>query len=112
MKPKNNNNIILGSVIILLGLLFLGAEFNLINFNLYQAIFVNHLWLVGLGAYLVFKNRPNVIFGITFATLGVLFYASDMGYISTMNWHNVWPLFLVAAGFNILLKRRVSMPNA
>jgi len=112
MKPQNNKNIIWGSLIILAGLLFLAAEFNYLDFNLYQAIFVNHLWLVGLGAFLVFKNRPNVIFGITFATLGILFFASDMGYISHVHWGTVWPIFLVAARFQILLTRRGTIVNA
>lgn len=111
MKPQNNKNVILGSILLVVGLIFLATEFRIIDFNLFQAFFENHLWLVALGVFMILKTKPNVVFGITFAVIGLLFYSSQMGYIQYVYWNNVWPLFLVAAGFNIILKRRMKVVN-
>lgn len=93
-----------GIILLIVGIFFLLINFDFISFNIYTDFFRNHLWMFLVGAILVF-NKKSLATGIAFIAIGSLFVMSNMGMISHVGWSNIWPLFIIAAGFNIIINR-------
>lgn len=50
-------------------------------------------------------KRSQTVIGMILIGLGILFVASNLGWLVWFSWHNFWPLILIAIGVAILLRR-------
>lgn len=102
---NNNTNIYKGIFILLLGVFLLLINYDVLEVNFQTAFLRKNFWIFLVGGILLFK-RKSMATGFAFLLIGVLFYLSSAGTIPYMGWANIWPLFIIAAGFNILISRR------
>lgn len=109
---KTQNNLALkGTILLTLGIFFLMVNFDVFEFNFQTEFLRRNFWIFLVGGILLFK-RKSMATGIAFLTIGTLFYLSSIGVIPHTSWRNIWPLFIIAAGFNILLARNRKACNS
>jgi len=101
-SPTKSNSILIGLILIVLGIIFLGHSFDV--FRLGHLI---HRWwpliLVAIGISKIGRHDRNS--GILLILLGILFLLSSLNII---NWHQIrrfWPVILIIIGIGMLIKR-------
>ena len=111
---RKQTRMIRGGIFWPLMLISVGVIFLLRNTGVLSGDFLNSLipfWpliLVLMGLDSIYR-REGWIGSTLVITLGVVFLLSNFGYLSTNVWQvliRLWPLFLVAAGLDILVGRR------
>lgn len=107
MKTQNNKTL-KGIFLLSLGIILLMINYDFLDFNYYPEFFRKNFWIFLVGGILLFK-RKSVATGIAFLTIGTLFFLSYTGMIPRITWGSIWPLFVIAAGFNILIATRTNL---
>jgi predicted membrane protein len=102
---KNNNRFVFGSILLVLGVLFLIDQLNIFasfNINIWNVIsIVWPLVLIYLGTNLLIKEGKNTG-GIVLVVLGVLFLGSNVFEVSFFSMF--WPFILIAIAISLLIK--------
>lgn len=93
-KNVSKGRIIVASVLILLGLLFLLDNYNIFEINIPNFVFKWQSILIFIGAIIVVVGN-NKMTGIVLILVGIIGFYGDL-----------WPLILVVIGFYILFKSR------
>lgn len=103
MENKNNRNIILGTIIAVVGGLLLVNNFGLIEFPLTHYLFSWKTLLIIIGLSMM-ANRKHLTGGILLTSLGVIFWLPAIfNYQFALN-QIFWPSILVVIGIVLLLK--------
>ena len=97
---RPSSQLVIGSLVIFLGVIFTLGNLNLIHFNIVD------LWpiaLIILGLYMLgtASELPGRVSGILIGVLGLLLLFSNLGYLYFHFW-DFWPLLLVLVGFNMV----------
>lgn len=100
---NNSTNIYKGIFISAIGIFILLVNFDILDINFQSDFFRKNFWIFLAGTLLLFR-RKSFATGIAFLAIGGLFYLSSVGAIPYTDWSNIWPLFLIAAGFNLLIR--------
>lgn len=96
-------------LLIIIGLMFLLSNMGVISGDVW--ILLLQFWpilLIVIGLDSIFK-REGLVGATFFIGLGVIFLLANLGYLSVSVWQLVltlWPVFLIAIGFDILIGRR------
>ncbi len=98
-KNHTSARLIIGSILVILGTLFLLDNYGIIDFYLPSFIFHWEYILIGIGIYILAVTK-NKTAGIILICIGVFNLFPDF-----------WPLLLVALGMYIILKRSSSSPR-
>ncbi|MGE5631426.1 MAG: LiaI-LiaF-like domain-containing protein [Caulobacteraceae bacterium] len=101
---NKNSNIVIGSIFIALGALFLMSNLGYLNFS-WSFVWPLALLIPGLYMHFAFftgidKNPGILVPGGILTTYGALFYANVF-----FGWHlmaNLWPLFLIGVAIGLL----------
>lgn len=97
----NLSRILIGGGIVLLGTSLLLDQLG-INSGL------GRLWpllIVTIGLYMIIKNTKNILPGFFVLTVGILLQLSSLNILPFSIWE-LWPLFIIFAGFSILFGRQ------
>jgi len=96
-------------LLIIIGLIFLLSNMGVISGDAWSLLL--QFWpilLIVIGLDSIFK-REGFVGATFFIGLGVIFLLANLGYLSVNVWQLVltlWPVFLIAIGFDILIGRR------
>src|SRR5579862_728580 len=96
--------VVMGSVVLLLGLLFLLENLGI--------VYVERVWqfwpviFIAMGIARVIDGRGwhSRVWGGTMAAIGLLFLAQSLGYLPWNVWGLLWPVLLIFWGIVILLR--------
>ena len=102
MREHKNigSRVILGMILIVIGLLYLGKSFNmLLDFDVFSFPFI----LMVVGIVIMFNSRNKLFGGVLFIA-GILFYFSDKIMIG--------PLLIILLGIYIIFKNRTGRSHA
>lgn len=100
--PNNRHNIVLGSIFVLIGLMFLSTNFWEFDWEQLWPLF---MMVAGMG-FLVgyFTNRNN--YGLLMPATLMLLYGSLFLYCALTDWNNMeylWPTFVLGPGLGLLM---------
>ena len=103
MKHGPGFRVVMGSVVLLLGLLFLLENLGI--------VYVERVWqfwpviVIAMGLARVLDGGwHNRVLGATIAAIGLLFLAQSLGYLPWNVWGLLWPVLLIFWGIVILLR--------
>lgn len=98
-----NSRIFWGGVLVLIGISLLGG--NIFDYNAWQTIWtVAPLLLIGLGIWIYLRHPYSIIVALLISVFGLLLFLGNLGLVDA-HIFNLWPLLLIAAGLNVLLKK-------
>jgi|GEM_PF-5971227 len=104
MSSNFGSRIIWGGFFILLGLSFLGD--NILPFNLRGVIWTWWPAIIALfGVWILIAYPRNFVVGLIFLAGGAFLLLNKLGVTNISIW-NLWPLFLVGVGLNMILNRK------
>lgn len=101
MNNNNTRSLGIGLIIILIGSLFLAANFGYISTNIFRYIFSWYGWTLYVGPIMMLKKESRVL-GSIFFGVGIVVLLGDLGYIPNLNVSQLWPLIIVAVGANFV----------
>ena len=103
MENKSNRNIILGTVIVILGGLLLLNNFDILGAPIKEYIISWKTLLIVIGLAMMAK-RKNLIGGIFVASLGIIFWLPEIFNHQFQLGHVFLPAMLVVVGIVLLVK--------
>lgn len=108
-RPSHRGSLLGPLILIGIGLFFLFSNLGLIEGDAWSLIL--RLWplLLIIGGLDGILRREGFVGATLMIGLGVIFLLSNYGYLALSPWQvifNLWPLFLIAFGFDILIGRR------
>jgi hypothetical protein len=98
----------IGTAIIGIGVLVVGAVLLLENFGVVEAVNLWHYWpvlliLVGISHFVRPKGSRCILSGTIWISVGSVILLSNLGYIGFDIW-DLWPVVLVFVGLSLILK--------
>lgn len=100
---ENKRNIILGTLVVVIGALLLLNNFELINEPVKYYLLSWKTLLIGIGLVMIFSKR-YLIGGIFISSLGIIFWLPAMFNYQFQLGHIFLPAMLVVAGIVLLIK--------
>lgn len=110
-REISTGTIVTGIIFVIVGLVLLVDNTGWISFKWRQLFLSWQMLLIIVGVVSIAKRQVSQ--GLIFLGLGILFYLPRIGNIFhldgwwyTYNWHNLWPLALIAIGLIIVVRAR------
>lgn len=103
MENKNNRNIVVGSIIVILGSLLLLNNFGLLDFQIRSYIFSWKTLLIVIGLFML-TSKKNLTGGVILISLGVIFWLPVLLGHQIVLGQVFLPAILMVIGILLLLK--------
>jgi len=95
---------LMGTLIILIGVLFLLQNMNVIYVDRIGRFWPVLLIAFGVSRIVERRFRWSLFGGIGFIVVGVLLLLGNLGYIAGNTWNYIWPVLLIAWGLQMLFR--------
>jgi len=105
-QRHNDRRLWIGVGIILLGLLFLGNNFGILDYEIRRYIFRWEVVLIFLGiVFLAGRGKRST--GVILLVIGGAFYLRDFLHYNLSFWQIFWPAMLILAGLLIIFRHQL-----
>jgi predicted membrane protein len=101
---EHHHHMVMGIIVLGLGVLFLLQNLGYFYIHNIWQFWPVILIAVGVSHILQAFALRSKIWGAVIAGVGVLFLARNLGYLPWNVWHLIWPLAIICAGLNMLLR--------
>lgn len=104
---SSHSKIVIGSILIFLGFLWLSKNFMIFPFEIHNIIFSFPAILLFIGVIILINSRNNIV-GYIFIAIGGYKLLKDKFHIPLDIFNDFWPIILILIGVYILLKSKES----
>ena len=101
---SNNKRLIIGTIVIFIGFLFIGKQFNMLPREVYDVIFSWQMLLILIGIIGLLFHQ-NKLFGSVLILVGGFFIFTDISSVDPTLRKLFWPLLLILIGLFIIFRK-------
>lgn len=105
-NPQSGSRVLLGTIIILIGGLYLLKTLDFISFNISHVIFSFPFILFIVGVIILINSR-NRVFGLILALVGGLFLIPRLYPNIELNNDIIWPILIIIFGVHLIFRKRI-----